>query len=86
MMIPTFHRIPKMFAPRAAVQASAHDGPCPAEDTGYRPFRETGRITCSPWEGLYLDYDVEIANMPGNKPASADENLEGFLAALMFGE
>lgn len=85
MMIRTFHQIPGEFPSRAAVQASAPDDPCPVEDNGYRPFPEAGRITCAPWEGLYLE-DVETAHTSGHRPASADENLERFLIALMYGE
>lgn len=42
----------------------------------------TGELKCSPWEGLYLDQAQPVTEAP---PVTHQE-LESFLASLMYGE
>lgn len=43
-------------------------------------------LTCSPWEGLYLEQNQAFA-APGNDASKrTSEDLEAFLSSLMYGE
>ncbi len=66
-----------LSAPQAMVPASARAAEAPATV-------ESGELTCSPWEGLYLDQARPVtAAEPGT---ITHQQLDSFLASLMYGE
>jgi len=70
------------FGHRASFAPLRTANPSPAGEPEAQAAPEAGQLTCSPWEGLYLEQA---------HPAAEDENktsrqLDEFLASLMYGE
>ena len=68
-------------APRAHAPSKQASPPAPAEVPV--PF-EGGELTCSPWEGLYLE-QAQPLTAKGSESVEGSR-LDGFLAGLMYGE
>jgi hypothetical protein len=65
---------------RAPLAASWNIGPT----TG--ACNESGRLRCSPWEGLYMDQNRASASSTIATPKETNPALETFLATLMYDE
>lgn len=64
---------------KQAGESSLHQSP-PAHDLGF-----SGQITCSPWEGIYLDQGQSWSS-ENEAASSLDEELDRFLAQILPGK
>lgn len=81
-MSPTYRTITSALVPgnrKPAVGLSPHNA-WEEHDLGLG-----GRVTCSPWEGMYLDQGYPWAAGYGI-PIPSDSELEQFLAEIISGE
>jgi hypothetical protein len=65
------------FKPRAAAPSFAKEAEAPA-------VLAAGELTCSPWEGLYLEQARPVVK--DEDAATTSRQLDAFLASLMYGE
>ncbi len=80
------HRVvPGAFSPRPATARTAKV-PAVVQEPASRPYGYAGRITCSPWEGLYLEDSQTVASAENHTTWATDSELEHFLTSLMYGE
>ncbi|MBT2515674.1 hypothetical protein [Arthrobacter sp. ISL-30] len=49
-------------------------------------LRNAGRLTCSPWEGLYVEDYESLAPADKDATTALNDELEAFLDSLMYGE
>lgn len=77
--------IARVFINRNDLQSPPAD---PEENNGptSRSDNVPGSLTCSPWEGLYLEQNQAFAAPGDDASMSAGEDLEAFLSSLMYGE
>jgi hypothetical protein len=65
------------FKPRAAALSLTKEVEAPAAVV-------SGELTCSPWEGLYLEQARPVVKEEDT--ATTSRQLDAFLASLMYGE
>lgn len=56
-----------------------------ADPSESRRVGATGSITCSPWEGLYLEEDA-TAQQTLNDDVEVSTEMDRFLSSIMYGE
>jgi hypothetical protein len=72
------------FGHRASFAPPRAAAPSPARGAEATASPEGGQLTCSPWEGLYLEQARPAAATDDEKNRS--RQLDEFLSNLMYGE